>query len=293
VLDFPTGAELVTDLSAAAWVEERLAVWPKTPSFPIGIAIPAGFDAYARIFHPIRRERGGEEEPQRWADFAAERGKVAHAGMQFESLIDTVDWQGERWGSTAPEWGGLPEDECLALCRLLRSRTDTPDTCWFCLWDGYGLRFWVDDRVWVHLPTRGDRRALMSPTSAAREEDRADRLVGVPRVRTGWRGVGRDQGPGREYFLFRGPVDAVGTFHFDTDRRSFQSPNIWWPDDRAWCVGTEVDGFTSFIGGSQGVVDAVIGASNLEALPIDPEDRYDIWGDTVNGPPPDLHTGQT
>ncbi len=279
----------MTDLTAAAWVEERLASWPDPFTFPVGCAIPDGFDSYARLFHPIRREEDGIEVPQRWADFAAERGKVAHAGMQFESLIETVDWQREPWATMAPEWGGLPEGECRTLSRILRPFTGSPDTCWFCLWDGYGLRHWKDDRVWSKLPTPGDRTAELSSRSAANEAEREARLGRLPRVRTLWAGAEPDRFPGREYLLFEGPVEAVATFHFGP--RSFQSPNLWWPEDRSWFVATEVDGFTSFVGGSEPVIDAVVRSVSLEALPIDSAKRFDIGSDRLNGIPPDLRAG--
>jgi hypothetical protein len=286
MMDFPAGVELMTDLAAAEWVEERLASWPEPFTFPVGCAIPGGFGSYARIFHPIGHEHGGLRVPQRWADFAAERGKIAHAGMQFESLIGTVDWQKEPWDSMAPEWGGLPEEECLGLAKILTTLTVTPGSCWFCLWDGYGHRYWLDDRVWTKLPTASDRSAVLSASSAALEDDRAQRLAEVPRVRTLWSGAGAEGSPAREYLLFRGPVDAVATFRFDAG--SFRSPNLWWPEDRTWCVATEVDGFTSFVGGTEAVIDAVLRAPGLEALPIDPGDRFDMVSDALNGPPPDL-----
>lgn len=276
----------MADLSAAAWIEERLANWPDPFIFPVGCAIPKGFASYARIFHPIRRRGEGREVPQRWADFAAERGKIAHVGMQFESLIGTVDWQREPWGSMSPEWGGLPEEQCRSLSEILRPFTAVPDTCWFCLWDGYGHRYWVDDRVWTKLPSRRDRRADLSPASAAREAEREERLAQVPRVRTLWGGRAPDRFPGREYLLFRGTLEAVIGFHFDP--RSFQSPNLWWPEDRSWCVATEVDGFTSFVGGTEPAIDAILHAASLEVLAMDPAQRFDISSDTVNGLPPDL-----
>lgn len=276
----------MTDISAAAWVEEGLASWPDPFTFPVGCAIPEGFASYARIFHPIRRFEDGMDMPHRWADFAAERGKTAHAGMQFESLIGTIDWQREPWDSMAPEWGGLPEEECLSLSEVLRPFTSAPDTCWFCLWDGYGHRLWVDDRVWTTLPTLRDRRARLSPASAATEASRQERLARLPRVRTLWAGVPPDRFPNREYLLFRGPLEAVTSFEFGP--RSFQSPNLWWPADRSWCVATEVDGFTSFVGGTEATIDAVVHATNLEALPIDAAQRFDIGSDTENGPPPDF-----
>ena len=45
--------------------------------------------------------------------------------------------------------------------------------------------------------------------------------------------------PHRNYFLYRGPVDAalVGKPGIPLA----QSANLWWPEDRAWCVASEID----------------------------------------------------
>jgi hypothetical protein len=51
---------------------------------------------------------------------------------------------------------------------------------------------------------------------------------------------------------------------------------MWWPADRAWFVATEVDGFSSYVGGSQTAIDAVLASPELEAIavtartPLDP-----------------------
>jgi hypothetical protein len=51
---------------------------------------------------------------------------------------------------------------------------------------------------------------------------------------------------------------------------------MWWPSDRAWFVATEVDGFSTYAGGSQAAIDDVLASSELEAIqvtartPLDP-----------------------
>ena len=49
--------------------------------------------------------------------------------------------------------------------------------------------------------------------------------------------------PNRQYFLFAGPIRAAQTSLEDTPFR--QSPNLWWPEDHAWCVATEIDFMSS------------------------------------------------
>lgn len=41
-----------------------------------------------------------------------------------------------------PEPGNLESDLLKVLCTALAAHTSTADSCWFCLWDGYG---WLHD----------------------------------------------------------------------------------------------------------------------------------------------------
>jgi hypothetical protein len=71
--------------------------------------------------------------------------------------------------------------------------------------------------------------------------------------------------------LLRGPLDALLRWSFGG---WWQPPNLWWPDDHAWCVATEVDGYDTFIGGSGSCIDEVVERSALEAFRIDPDYRF-------------------
>jgi len=293
-VEYPTGVEWMTDLSGAAWIEDGLAEWKVSESFPVGTVVPEGFEAYARVFHPVRPN---SVHPLRWSAFADERGKVAHPAMEFESLIETVDWQRPPWDELAPEWGCTPEAECRALAEVLDAFTWTPDACWFALWDGYSLGFWPEDREVVRWPTRADRRAIYSQETLEREADRARELERIPTFGTlrGRRLDGSLSEPARTYYLLRGRLEAVLGFHFGGGRSPvrWRSPNLWWPDDHAWCVGCEVDGFTSFVGGTDQAITAVVGSPHLEAMRLDGDLRFRLGVDEINGPPPDLPVDPT
>jgi hypothetical protein len=52
-----------------------------------------------------------------------------------------------------------------------------------------------------------------------------------------------------------------------------QSPSLWWPDDRAWCVASEIDFCSTYVGGSPALIERVLGDDRLEAIPVRLEDR--------------------
>jgi len=61
-----------------------------------------------------------------------------------------------------------------------------------------------------------------------------------------------------------GPLTAASTL---TDAAGGRSPSLWWPDDRAWFVSTEVDDLSTYVGGQTSMIDALVAASEIEAVP--------------------------
>jgi hypothetical protein len=48
---------------------------------------------------------------------------------------------------------------------------------------------------------------------------------------------------------------------------AFQSPNLWWPADRVWCVASDIDLPSTYLGGTRALVEEVPGDDRLEAVP--------------------------
>jgi len=103
----------------------------------------------------------------------------------------------------------------------------------------------------------------------------AKRYRDVPRVAT----------PGRSYVLYRGPLDAVTSFQWGW---TWQCPNLWWPDDRAWCVATEIDLPETYVGGSKACIERVVADDLLEAMRTRADARVDINADSLNPSAADL-----
>ena len=245
--------EVLEDVSPADWIGERL--WPRSASgVRVGQLIPEGFEAYARIFHPAYRktEAPGVEERIAWYTVAGWTGQTVHPEMQFHRIAKLSDgpaYPDPEWG-THPRVGHLPDEECMALTRILSAFTSTSESCYFCVWKGYG-----------GMDTH---------------------YRGKPKVKTE---------PGWEYWLFRGPIHgAISGLH-----PTSEPANIWWPEDRAWCVVTHVDFPETYVGGTQACIDRILIHSNwywgnkssmrfssLEALQISLDARVDAQGDSIN-----------
>lgn len=130
--------------------------------------VPRGFEAYARVFHPVERDRpratktwqgidaeeylhvvdhieaAVETERTTWADAAASFETIMHAEAQYARLVRSDDHDlAER---VAPDgWRYLPPDEgCLDVASLsttstvLARHTASPDAGIAAIWEGWG-----------------------------------------------------------------------------------------------------------------------------------------------------------
>ncbi|WP_308365568.1 MULTISPECIES: hypothetical protein [unclassified Microbulbifer] len=89
--------------------------------------------------------------------------------------------------------------------------------------------------------------------------------------------------PQRRYHLLFGPATAAGE---SIDPMWWQTPNLWWPQDRSWCVATEIDLNTTYIGASSDCVAALLSTPELEAGRVSPTDGIDYASDPYNAPAP-------
>ena len=168
-------------------------------------------------------------------------GRTLHPLAQFARLANLGDRLNDKpeWGQR-PDIGDLPTEVAVPLERILRSFTQRPDHCWFCVWFGWGDFF------------------------ALRDYDEA----AYPHVET----------HAREYLLLRGPLEMVSQIHSNGGN----DPSIWWPDDHAWCVATEIDLDCTYVGGSAECIEELTNDPGLEVLPAALEDRVDFGSDTIN-----------
>jgi hypothetical protein len=90
--------------------------------------------------------------------------------------------------------------------------------------------------------------------------------------------------PAREYIVLEGPLQAAETLGCWTSSDIFfpQSPNLFWPQDRGWCVATEIDLDSTYVGGSPALIDDLLQDPRLEALAVHPDDPIWADSDTIN-----------
>jgi hypothetical protein len=231
----------------------------------VGAVVPTGFAAYARILHPaFTRER-----EVRWAEVAIWSGKVIHPEVQFHALVPSLplDAIGTEPFNFPPRNGVLPESQVRALGELLSRHTRTPARCWFCLWDGYG--YFTEGAVTF---VRAYRDSPAGRWARWRDENvRVSFRRARPRALPGSRVT---PNPQRSYLLFTGSVNQAAGWR--------DGPNIWWPDDQAWCVSSEIDLPYTYVGGSRELIDKVLQSPGLEVVPSEVSDGITYDSDNVN-----------
>jgi hypothetical protein len=196
----------------------------------------------------------------RLGEFGGGVTSVVPSGFEaYARILHPADSVGERgpvrWGDVA-KWSGLP----LRPTGLFHSVALPPEAP-------------LNEPPWHGRPRQG--------TLIASD---AKRLVVLLRPWTStpdecwfavWDGYGwqdsnspRVHLPYRDYLLFAGSLDTVAnTTLFG---KWGQTPNLWWPEDRTWCVASEIDLSWTYVGGSSDLVESLVVDDQIEALAVGP-----------------------
>lgn len=221
------------DPGPGKWLEETLWKWGRNRPPKVGSWVPSVYERFVRILHPARRDSDRDSKPVSWREVGNWSGREVHPSVTFSDLSIPLPGAGlgPRPWNEPPREGGMSKEEALQLTSLLASFTDTPETCWFAMWDGYGV---------LQMPLH----------------------EGPPKIRL----------TARDYRLFKGSLQEINSFQFGS---FYQPPNIWWPNDRAWCVSSEIDLDTTLVGASRECGDRLL-QSDFETIELSIEDSLPI-----------------
>ena len=194
----------------------------------VGSLVPDAFTAYARVFHPAYNG----EDLVSWAQIARANRKIVHPQMQFTRLIGYASRYDAGYDARQP---GL-FDEAPAVGTLL---SDTAAS----LARTLARHTTTRDHCWFAVwDGRGDLDQAFhnQPTFSL---------------------------PQRDYHLAHGPLAAAAQ-SVATDLFPYRSANLWWPDDHAWCVATEIDLDSTYLGASKACIQELLAHPELEVVPI-------------------------
>ena len=241
---FP-GLELCHDVGPAEWVRAALRPWTHDPSVRISSFVPAAYPAHGRILHrteswrPSRLANGKPESYNRlrWREIAEQTGRTLDARTRYSDLLG---WYAKPNSQSPPSPWGLPSEGTLQ-----------PEECAAAA-EVLSRFTTTPNECWFCLWEGYGRWPWMEALAAH-----------TPRVRL----------ENRDCLLFRGPVAAATAFRCET---MLQSPTLWWPEDRAWFVATDLDEYSTYLGASPEALQSLIVHPDLEVLecaadqPMDP-----------------------
>jgi hypothetical protein len=187
-----------------------------------------------------------DQQPVRWSEIASANGTQAHAGMQLCGL--TGSYRFEREAQPGVYERAPIEGSLPAEIRPSLAGVLSQQTR-------------TPDRCWF---------AVWNGYGNAKRED----VQRAPTFKV----------PAREYHLLRAAIESIHDEMLTPPWR--QCANIWWSDDHAWCIATEIDLKTTYIGCSEACRDALTAAADLEAMPIDPTTGISWKSDLLNPEPP-------
>lgn len=211
--------------------------------------LPRGFASYARILHPAWRVVPDESRsgvllgggiravPVAWADVARRQG--VEVGRR------------SRWS-----------DICGPMVGIERSVSDM--------------------QGWTYPPDEGvmvERRSLVSLFDLL-EEQSGDETgcncgfwTGYD-VRRPMQGM-QFRSAYETYWLYRITLGSLARWWTNRDEGlglTGDTPDMFWPDDEGWFVAVPFDGRATYVGGCQGLIDAIVVARDLEAFQVELSD---------------------
>ena len=228
--------EPARDRQPAGWLIDRL-----TFGRAVGAWIPDPFERYARILHPANEYWVGEgqraDRSVRWSEIAEWSGQRLDSASSIDNLQRRPD--GATWRDAHP-FRNMPFEGQLRppeLDRFLDLLAEATSTP-----DRLWLLTWSG---WGDLPRRHTRGAMVVSEDLTKS--------------------------GRSYILFTGAIrPGIGDRH-----RLPAFPSFWWPDDGAWFVSTDIDSVSTYVGGSDALVTALLADDVLEAFEATLTDAHD------------------
>lgn len=292
--------ELITDVSRGTWLLARAGAFAT-----VGGTVGTGFDAYARILHPVSADREDrsivdewddhpvlESARWRWSDVASRTGGIAHPLVQWRSLTGRTDESDlvfeDGWRVHPPEEGWFEPSLLAALTEHLAASTSTPDDLVAAIWNGWGE---LSGGSTLAVGWQGEDRPTADEIEAMRRyalEIQAQHDTAQAAIRAVL-AVELFPWPHRECFLLSMTLPQLADPTW-LDRARIgtvvdlaHTPQVLWPEDHSWVLASEIDWDSTIVAGSRALVDAVLADDRFEAFPVDEDSDLTWGGDLVNG----------
>ena len=284
---------------------------PGRPVDALAAIVPAGFPALIRVLSPFRRVRPEDQraEAVSWAATAEALGTTLDPVPLSWRVMGASEYGGnsdvlgeDGWYYSEPTEGQNDPDTLARIAGVLALHTSTPDQGVAAVWEGFsgltssqGVGFFfatatlrpvsrLQHRLLSareHLRRFGIRSAVLELVAPSLPKPRGTGILGREAV-----SGQRLELPDRRYICFSAgvasfaeetwPARAPWVDSHGPDSGNPLTPNLIWPDDRAWVLVSEIDLNSTLIACSRECADALLSAPGLEASEITRGTR--LWG---------------
>jgi hypothetical protein len=289
---------IIEDVSRGEWLAARAGRWAS-----VGGVAGTGFDAYARLLHPIgvRREdldvtlEWGqhpvvEKTQWAWATIASRTGRTMHPLVQSRRLTNNerlMDFP-DGWSLEQSREGWL--DPILLAALTAHLSTTSPDDIVIAIWNGWGLPQQIQAYTSV---TSASSDPDDTESERWQEEFETRQRETISAVSESFRraveGGPHFDYPGREFVLLQSslrdlanPAWGMGRGIGWTTNHPEPAPQLVWPQDRAWVVASEIDWDSTIVAGTREVIDAILSDPTFEAFEVHEDDDLTWDGDEIN-----------
>lgn len=276
----------------ARWISESITKF----NYTVEAILPSNFEAYARIFHPAYKLTYTERIPLRWEEVAEQCGRVSHAKMQWKNILcehfsyyqSAQEKEIKAVSIDFPNEGSLTSDMATTLWKLLETYNEG-ENCFFAIWEGYGRQGQlIKQAPTFEIPAR--KFHIFEGQLSAIENSFLPLFPSEPAI---FRSV---RVPSFLGISIRNPFSKVPKYEpteLDelirnmphSEQFEYQSANMWWAADNSWCVASEIDLNTTYIGASQEIIDVIVNHKNLEAYQVEVTQNISNISDTINPKP--------
>ena len=176
--------------------------------------------------------------PWLWAMPGGVVGDLLPGGFERYLFVDDVLTDHEATEEVDRHWDASQGNAAM-IGDIAARHTATPDEAYFAIWVGHGY----SNEGLEHIPIFEDQHHM------------------------------------RDYYLLQGPVAAVTELTEPNLRpewpRWWRQPDLWWPQDRAWMVATDVDIGPTYVGGTAALCDEIAGVVTTETHLVDRNDELE------------------
>jgi hypothetical protein len=201
--------------------------------------VPGEYESYVRILHPAYTITGEGISTRHvqvpWSAVGEWSGKAVNAHSHIRDLMYRSDGHWWREIGDQPDQGRLERAALSCLLEHLAKETRSLNEIWMLTWNGFGGLADI-----AELPIE-----VSEPLTSS----------------------------GRKYVLRKGSIEKSND---EPEISVYENvPSFWWPPDRSWFASCDIDGSSTYVGGSMQLIDAILSDLSLEAFLVELDDPFE------------------